>query len=449
MTSAHPADAPPTRVWSWFTPEEFAERRSRLYREIGDAVAVLQGAGPLGAFDLFRQTNEVFYLTGLEAPQAYILLDGRSRTASAFLPNRPEGSLDEDSYTYAEDADRICALTGLDAVYPWSELERSLDGRSVVYTPFQPPEGRMSSRDVLLHAARLEEADPWDGGGTRQDRFVARLRERLPEAELRDLSPILDAMRLYKSDQEITVMRRAGELAAQAVLQAMAITHPGMREYELHAAMFHVFIAGGARGEGYRAIIPAGKENAWDGHYCRNDGLLRDGDLVLMDCAPDVCNYTSDIGRMWPVNGCYSSEQRELYGFIVRHHQTLIRHIRPGILPRDAMRQAAEETRTWVDATAWSRSAIEAAVRKALDWTGHCSHPVGMAVHDVGKYFDRPFEPGLVISLDPSLWIPEEQIYIRVEDTGVVTEDGFEAFTSAAPLDLDAVEGLVGTAVSM
>ncbi|MBM3494867.1 MAG: aminopeptidase P family protein, partial [Armatimonadetes bacterium] len=394
---------------------------------------------------LFRQSNETLYLTGLEAPQAYVLLDGATQTASAYLPSRPEREPEGETCVYAEDAERICALTGLDGVYPWSEMERHLAGSRFIYTPFEPAEGRMSSRDVLVHAARLEEADQWDGGGTRQERFIARLRRRYPYAQLRDLSPVLDAMRMIKSPQEIAVMRRAGELSARAVMEAMAITRPGLREYDLHAVMHRVFIEGGARGEGYRAIIPAGQDNAWDGHYCKNDGLLRDGDLILMDCAPDVCNYTSDIGRMWPVTGRYSPEQRELYGFIVRHHKALIQRVRPGVLPRDAMREAADETRAWVDATPWSRPPIEDAVRKALDWTGHCSHPVGMAVHDVGKYFEKPFEPGLVFSLDPSLWIHDERIYIRVEDTGVVTDDGFESFTALAPLDLDVVEDVVGS----
>ena len=446
MDSVSRTDAPPTRVWSWFTPGEFAARRERIYGAIGNAAAVLQGAGPLRGFELFRQSSEALYLTGLETPQAYVMLDGAARTTSVFLPSRPERIPEEETLAYAEDAERICALTGVDAVYPWSEMERHLARHRTIFTPFQPAEGRMSSRDMLLHAARAEASDPWDGGGTRQDRFIEHLRRRCSQAELCDLSPILDAMRMVKSAQEIAVMRRAGELSARAVTEAMAITRPGLREYDLHAVMHRVFIAGGARGEGYRAIIPSGTANAWDGHYCKNDGLLRAGDLILMDCAPDVCNYTSDIGRMWPVNGRYSPEQRELYGFIVRHHQTLMARVRPGVLPSDAMREAASETRAWVDTTSWSRPAIETAVRAALEWTGHCSHPVGMAVHDVGSYRDRPFEPGLVISLDPSLWIPEERIYIRVEDTGVVTENGFESFTALAPLDLDAVEDVVGSA---
>lgn len=436
---------PPTRIWHWFTPQDFADRRERLYAAIGGGVAVLQGAGPVRRFDLFRQTNEVLYLTGLEVPQAYVLLDGAERKAYAFLPSRPERGSASDEPMYAEDAERIRAVTGLDGVYPWSEFERYLPAAGVLYTPFQPSEDGMAARDVLVHAARLEAADPWDGGGTRQDRFIARLRERCPGVELRDLSPVLDAMRLIKSPNEIAVMRRAGALAAQAVREAIAVTKPGLREYDLHAVMYEVFLRGGARGEGYRAIIPAGRENAWDGHYCRNDGLLREGDLVLMDCAPDLSYYTSDIGRMWPVSGRYSTEQRQLYGFIVRFHQSLMQRVRPGVLPKDAMRETAEELRAWVAATPWPTQAQAEGVRKALEWTGHCSHPVGMAVHDVGSYIDRPFEEGLVISLDPSLWVPEERMYIRVEDTGVVTRDGFESFTRDAPLGLDEVEALVGS----
>ncbi len=444
MASSTPAGASPARVWSWFTPEEFADRRARLYGEIGDAVAVLQGAGPLRTFELFRQSNELLYLTGLEAPQAYLLLDGATRKASVYLPGRPDGRRDDETCLYAEDADRICALTGLDGVYPWSALEQHLAGRKVAYTPFAPAEGRMSSRDVLIHAARMEAADPWDGGGTRQDRFVVRLRELMADGEVRDLSPLLDAMRLLKSDQEIAVMRRAGELSACAVVEAMAMTRPGLREYDLHAAMHRVFIEGGARGEGYRAILPAGRENAWDGHYCWNDGPLVAGDLVLMDCAPEVCYYTSDIGRMWPVSGRYSQVQRDLYGFTVRFHRALMARVRPGALPREIMREVAAELQEFVATTAWAKPTHAEAVRKALEWTGHCSHPVGMAVHDVGSYFEKPIEPGLVLSLDPSLWVQDERLYIRVEDTGVVTEAGFESFTGLAPLDLDEVERLVG-----
>jgi Xaa-Pro aminopeptidase len=148
---------------------------------------------------------------------------------------------------------------------------------------------------------------------------------------------------------------------------------------------------------------------------------------------------------MFPVNGRYAPWQRELYGFIVRYHGAILARVKPGALPADALKDAAEEMGEVVASTHWSKPAYAEAAKRALEFRGHYSHPVGMAVHDVGRYFDRPFAPGLVFSLDPQIWVPEERLYIRVEDTGVVTEEGFEPFTSAAPLDLDEVEAAVGS----
>ena len=127
-------------------------------------------------------------------------------------------------------------------------------------------------------------------------------------------------------------MRRTGRLSARAVAEAMRSTRPGVSEYQLGAVADYFYPRNGARGEGYRPIIAAGA-NIWHVHYYRCDGALRDGDLVLMDYAPDLCHYTNDIGRMWPVNGMYSPVQRELYGFMVEYHKAVLARIRPGVLP--------------------------------------------------------------------------------------------------------------------
>ncbi|HLJ54461.1 MAG TPA: M24 family metallopeptidase, partial [Chthonomonadaceae bacterium] len=171
-----------------------------------------------------------------------------------------------------------------------------------------------------------------------------------------------------------------------------------------------------------------------------NDHRLQDGELVLMDYAPDFGCYTSDIGRTWPVNGRYSAVQRELYGFIVEYHKTLLEVIKPGRLPEEVRLEAAARMRPLVEAGRWSSPAYEAAARRCLDFKGHLSHPVGMAVHDVGQYHDRPLAPGTVFALDPQMWVPEEQLYIRVEDTVAITESGLDNLTAAAPLELDEVE---------
>jgi Xaa-Pro aminopeptidase len=210
-------------------------------------------------------------------------------------------------------------------------------------------------------------------------------------------------------------------------------------EYQLNAVADYIYLLNGSRGGSYRAIIGGGA-NAWYGHYYRNDCELQDGDLVLMDYAPDYGNYTSDIGRMWPVNGKYAPWQRELYGFIVEYHRALLKLIRPGVMAAWIMDEAAREMKEVVEKTKFSRPCYENAARKALEFRGHLSHTVGLHVHDGGNYYPEPLIPGTVFSVDPQMWIPEEKLYIRVEDTLVVTQDGIENLTDLAPLELDDVE---------
>jgi Xaa-Pro aminopeptidase len=206
--------------------------------------------------------------------------------------------------------------------------------------------------------------------------------------------------------------------------------------------MRYHYLANGARDAGYNAIV-AGGPNAWFGHYSANNCPLRDGDLVLVDCAPDYRYYTSDIGRMWPVNGVYSPLQRELYGFVVAYHKVLLRLIRPGVTDVQIQQEAATEMAQVIERTSFSKDVYEAAARRALEFPYHMSHCVGMAVHDVGHYRGKPLQPGMVFALDPQMWIPEEKLYIRVEDTVAVTEAGIENLTADAPLELEDVEATI------
>ena len=213
-------------------------------------------------------------------------------------------------------------------------------------------------------------------------------------------------------------------------------------EYQLDSVMRYHFLAGGAADRAYYAIV-AGGPNAWYGHYSSNDCELRDGDMVLVDCAPDFHYYASDIGRMWPVNGTYSQWQREVYGFVVEYHKVLLAAIRPGRMLEDIRLDAAETMAGVLDGWTFSSAAHEAGAQAMLDFRGHLSHCVGMSVHDGGLHYTRPLEVGIVFSVDPQLRVPEEELYVRVEDTVVVTEDGIENFTQEAPLELDDVEAIV------
>lgn len=429
-----------------FPKEMLVERRRRVATEIGDgAIALVQGAPRPGSSSLFRQSNEMYYLTGVEVPNAYVVVHGGSGATTLYLERHDPGvERSEGPQLNADNREQTIKLTGVEDVKPLEQLAKDLAMMSLktpptVYVPSRPAEGAAASRDSLLAATASLAADPWAPRETREGTLIRLLRERFPAMVTADLTPTLDAMREVKDPIEIDLLRRAGHLTAAGILAAMQSTAPGRMEYQLAAVASFAFLAGGARGDGYRGIIGGGT-NAWHGHYGRQHAPLQAGDLVLMDYAADYAYYTSDIGRVWPVTGTYTNAQRTLYGFIVQYHRELLARIGPGESTSEITDAVAQVMSKVIDETRWAEPSHEAAARGALEFRGHFSHPVGMAVHDVGDYRTRPLAEGAVFSLDPMLWIPEERGYIRCEDTLVITSDGYENLTGFAPLDCDEIE---------
>ena len=428
-----------------FGAEEFAARRARVAEAMGRAgVALLVGARTSPGFDPFRQHNDFYYLCGVEVPHAYLLLDGASATSTLYLPPRDVKHEESDGPELsADDKDFARLRTGVEEVKPLAALAADLQGKPRVFLPRSEAEGARACQDTLRRMRQQADADPMDGQPSPEALLLLRVAQLSPGAELTDLSPILQRLRLVKSPAELAVMRRAGRLSAAAVVEAMKSTRPGVYEYQLGAVAEYVFVANGSRaGGGYRPIIAAGP-NIWRAHYWRNDARLKDGDWVLMDYAPDLNNYTSDIGRMWPVNGRYSPAQRELYGFVLEYHQRLLALIRPGPTPEDILAEAAEQMRAVLDRWDFSKPIYREAATRLLRSKRPLSHGVGMAVHEVAGYFGRPLEVATVFAVDPELFVPEEKLYVRCEDTVAVMPDGCENLTAAAPLAMDAVEQLM------
>ena len=423
-----------------FPPSSLSERRARVYDAIGaGAHALLQGASPLLAFEEFRQSNDFYYLCGIEVPQAYLLLDSERRRSTLFIPRRGNAATDHGSHFVAEDSATICRMAGVDEVLGLEGLTTALGRVKTLYIPQQPSLVSMETRDSHAKVNRLTASDEWDAEPPRHARLLAKLRGRFPGMELRNLDPVIDRMRSVKDTREIDLLRIAGRLSALSVVEAMKMTRPGLNECDLHALARYVFRRHGARGEGYRAIVPNG-ENIWYNHYMANRNVLLDGNLVLMDAAPDYRYYTSDIGRMFPVNGRYNAWQRELYGFVIEYHKVLLAHLRPGVTADLVLKESAMVMGKWLEAHRLSAGAYRRAAQEMLTRPGLLSHAVGMAVHDSCSYKDRPLEPGMVFAVDPEYWVPEDRLYIRVEDTVVITDNGIENLTAAAPLELEDVE---------
>jgi Xaa-Pro aminopeptidase len=431
-----------------FPPEEFKARWAAVLDKIGpEAVAVVQGVALTSGFQLPRQTNTMYYLSGVETPHAYLRLDGRTRKVTLYLPPRNERlERSEGKVLSAADAELAQRLTGADEVLSTEAMDARWpigDGAPVaIYAESVPAEGYAESRYELQARDAAVANDAWDGRLPRERRFAELLRTRQPRAELKDLTPILDELRSVKSPREIALVRRASQLAGLGVMEAARSTEPGVYEYQLEAACRYVFLLNGARLDGYRSITASGTDNIWNAHYYRNDRKLEAGDLVLMDYAPDYRYYVSDIGRMWPVDGRYRPDQRAILQFVLEYRNAVMTRIRPGV-SADQVRAEAKQAMDAVFArTRFSKPIYEAAARKLVETGGGVfSHTVGMAVHDVGGY-RAMLKPGQVFSIDPQLWVPEEKLYFRYEDTVVVTDTGVENFTAFLPTELDALEAL-------
>ena len=431
-----------------FMAAEFAARRAKLYDAIGTrGIAVVQGASGVPGFSVFRQSNDFYYLSGVESAHAYLLLNGRTRTATLYLPPRDEGrERSEGKILSAEDSTLVKRLSGVDQVRGLESLARDLVGADLIrppaltlYTPLSPMETGNDSRDELLAGRADDPSDPWDHRPSREAHFVRLVRERFPQFEVRDLSPALDSMRVIKSAAEIALIRKATELAGLGIMEAMRSTSPGVYEYQLDAAAKYVFHVNGARGDGYASIIGGGT-NAYLGHYFRKSDMLRAGDLVLMDYAPDYRYYTSDVTRIWPVNGKFSAAQAALYEYIVAYRDALFRHIRPGVTADQVLDSASADMKQYLVGKTFASPAHLKAVQQGLAFRGHFQHPVGMAVHDVGRVRGVPLRPGMVFTIDPMIWIHEEQLYIRIEDMALVTADGVENLSGFVPSRIADVE---------
>ncbi|UZR98820.1 M24 family metallopeptidase [Chondrinema litorale] len=431
-----------------FSIEDFAVRRTTIFEAIGNkAIAVIQGASGVSGFSIFRQSNTFYYLTGLETDHAYLLLNGRNRQTTLYLPHRDEGrEKGQGKILSAEDGDLVKQLTGVDRVRAIEFLSSDLISTGLIrppapllYTPLSPAETGNDSRDELLYGQARASSDPWDGQETREALFVQKLKERVPQFEIHDLSPILDSMRLIKSPAEIKLIRQATKIAGEGIIEAMRSTKPGVYEYQLDAAAKYIFHLNGARGDGYASIIGGGT-NAFMGHYFHKTDVLNDGDLVLMDYAPDYKYYTSDVTRIWPVNGKFDKAQTALYNYIVAYRDALFKYIKPGVTSNEVLDKAAADMEKYLVGKNFGNAAYLKAVQEGLKFRGHFQHPVGMAVHDVGQVRGVKLKPGMVFTIDPMIWIPEERLYVRIEDVVVVTETGAENLSAFVPSLLKDVE---------
>ena len=431
-----------------FSVQDFNERRSKIFDAIGNnGIALIQGARSVDGFEAFRQTNTFYYLTGLETGHAYLLLNGKNKTTTLYLTHRDAGrERSQGKILSAEDAELIIKLTGVHKVKAIEFLSSDLagtglikDGVPLLYTPLSPAETGTDSRDELVHGHARAASDPWDGQASREAHFKRLINERFPQFQIRDLSPTLDEMRLIKSKKEIDIIRKATQIAGLAIIEAMKSTKAGIYEYQLAAVAKYVFYQHDSQGDAYPAIIGGGT-NAFMGHYFHKADVLKNGDLVLMDYAPDYKYYTSDVTRIWPVNGKFNKAQTALYEYIIAYKDALFKYIKPGVTSNEVLKKAAADMTIYLKGKTFANPAHLKAVQNGVKFKGHFQHPVGMGVHDVGRVRGKPLKKGMVFTIDPMIWIPEERLYVRIEEVALVTATGVENMSAFVPTSIKEIE---------
>ncbi len=440
-----------------FTTKEFAARRSKIYDAIGaNAVALMQGAPSAVGYVKFRQSNEFYYVCGIEVPHAYLLLNGATKTASLYLPHRNEArERSEGKMLSAEDADLVKQLSGIDNVYGIDLLAEHMGRLSSgamenVYTPFAPAEGLAVSRDLGIRVPADAMADPWDMAITRESRFMQLVTTRFPRFNIKNLTPVLDKHRLIKSDAEIVLIKKATRLSSLALMEAMRSTTPGIKEYELEGMAKYIYHRNGAQGDAYYSLI-ASAENAIYPHYHEGKRTMNDGELLLMDYAPDYGYYMSDVTRMMPVNGTFNNWQKELYGFYIGCYKAVLKNIQPGLTAQAIIVKAVAEMEQILQSTRFSKPIYQNAAnafvenyrRSSKNAKASLGHWVGMATHDVGGNDGGPLVAGMVFTIEPALRVPEEKIYIRLEDMIVITATGADIITSFVPMEIADIEALM------
>jgi Xaa-Pro aminopeptidase len=447
------ASAQPPLFTDALPKEEFAARRAKVMQQIGDAVVVMQGAAETSSYEKFRQSNQFFYLAGVEVPRAILLIDGRTKSSTLYIAPRDE-RMERSEGPVLVPGNEAVRITGIEHVLARDEFAKALNalqGRSV-YTTFRGETRGAGTPDREAAHAAARKADPWDNEPSREAWFMNRLREKAPDIQFKDLDPVLDAMRMIKSDREIALIRKSTRIAAEGLMEAMRSAEPGMYEYELEAIADYVFKKNNAQGIAYFALVASGQNAFWP-HYHASQRQIRTGDLVLFDYAPDYKYYSSDVTRMFPISGTFTPDQRELYGIYVKLYQAIMTSVRPGKINailqeivrkmdsamtsyrfanpknQDAARRFVEEYRERAQAGPGPRGAS-------------LGHMVGMEVHDVQLPYDE-LKPGMIFTIEPAMTIPDERVYVRLEDVLLVTPGGYENLSAMAPIEPDAVEKLM------
>lgn len=416
---------------------EFTERRQRVLSQMQPNSALLlfseiEKRRNNDCHFLFRQDSYFWYLTGFNEPNAALLLVKTEQEEKTILFLRPRDPLMETWNGRRLGVERAPQKLNVNEAY-------SIDDFTAVFPKIT------KNLTALYHVPDLHE---WG------DKLLAE--SAVDFAEILDWRPMMSEMRLIKSPNEIRLMQQACQITALAHIRAMKETRPNRFEYEIESEILHEFNRHGARFASYNSIV-AGGNNACILHYTENDQPLKDGDLVLIDAGCEFAMYAGDITRTFPVNGRFSQAQREIYELVLKAQKRAIELLVPG----SSIKQVNDEVIRIKVQGLVELGILQGDVEQLIEQKAHrqfymhgLGHWLGLDVHDVGEYGEersRTLEVGMVITVEPGLYISEDAdvpaqykgIGVRIEDNLLMTEYGNKILTAAVPKEINEIENLI------
>lgn len=382
----------------------------------------------------FKQNNDLFYLSGIDQEDTILVIfpdvkDGRHREILFVKETSELIAIWEGAKLNKAQA---TAVSGIEQVYWHQEFEK-------VMKPFffQAETIYLNSNE---HTRRSIDTE------TAQDRFNKTIRSKYPLHKYERSAPIMHRIRSIKSTREIDLIQQACDITEKGFRRILSFIKPGVWEYEIEAELIHEFIRNRSQGFAYGPIIASGK-NACVLHYVENNQQCKDGDVILLDVAAEYANYASDLTRAVPVNGKYTKRQKDVYNAVLRVHRAATKLLVPGQTFEKYNKEVGELMTE--ELLKLNLLKTEDVKKQNPHWPAYkkyfmhgTSHFLGLDVHDVG-FFQEPIQAGMVFTVEPGIYIPEEGLGIRIENNILVTTSGQLDLMKNIPIETDEIEELM------
>jgi Xaa-Pro aminopeptidase len=385
---------------------------------------------------LFRQNPDLYYLSGLDQEKIILVIypdcPNPAYREALFIRRTNEVIAVWEGHKYTQEEAR--EASGIQNVYWEDEFEAVLPSLMAycdrVYV-------NINENDRAATSVHYKDI-----------RFAHKIRADYPAHELKRLGPIMEQLRSIKSPIEIEATKKACEITRDAFIRVMKFIKPGAGEYEVEAEIIHEFIRQRATGHAYSPIIAAGK-NACVLHYVDNNTIIQDGDLVLMDFGAEYANYAADLSRTIPASGRFSPRQKAVYNACRRVQKEAITMLRPGTTLVEYNKEVGKIMEAeliqlgLLDKADVANQNPDAPLYKKYFMHG-TAHFLGIDVHDVGPRYE-PMRVGNLFTCEPGIYIPEENIGIRIENNILITEDGYIDLMADIPADAEEIEAIMNS----